>query len=141
MKAAIPSTRPVRTADTAPRAVTWLLGGYLTLSMATVLAVVAFSAIAPSLVNPEAQVRSVIVAATSVLTLMFARRAIQGRPRALLRLRIVVAVILVAIVAVVFFLPLPPWMVVEQAACGVLLAATAVLIFRPAQPVTARRGR
>jgi hypothetical protein len=112
------------------RAATWLVGAYAVLSVLTVAAIITFSAVAPSLVNPEAQVRAVIVAATSVLTYVFARRAAGGNERALLRLRIVVAVILVAVVAVLFFVPLPAWMIAEQAACGVLLAATAVLIYR-----------
>jgi hypothetical protein len=114
---------------TALRAVTWLVGAYVVLSVLTVAAIITFSTVAPSLVNPAAQVRGVIVAATSVLTYVFARRAAAGNQRALLRLRIVVAVILVAVVAVLFFVPLPPWMAAEQVACGVLLAATAVLIY------------
>jgi hypothetical protein len=43
----------------------------------------------------------------------------------------VVAIILVAIVAVLLFVPLPTWMVIEQIACGVLLAAVAAVILRP----------
>jgi hypothetical protein len=111
--------------------VKWLVGTYAVLSVLTVAAIITFSAVAPSLVNPEAQVRGVIVAATSVLTYVFATRAARGNQWALLRLRIIVAIILVAVVAVLFFVPLPSWMVVEQAACGVLLAATALLIYRP----------
>ena len=81
--------------------------------------------------TPQALVRGIIVAATSILTFIFANRAVKGNPRALLRLRIVVAVILIALVAVVFFLPLPLWMFIEQLACGALLLATAMIIFRP----------
>jgi len=33
------------------------------------------------------------------------------------------------LVAVLFFVPLPPWMIIEQAACGALLLATASIIF------------
>jgi hypothetical protein len=113
------------------RTVKWLVGAYVVLSALTVAAIVTFSAVAPRLVNPEAQVRGVIVAVTSVLTFVFASRAARGNPRALLRLRIVVAVIVIAVIAVLFVVPLPSWMVVEQAVCGVLLAATAVVIFRP----------
>jgi hypothetical protein len=40
-------------------------------------------------------------------------------------------------VAVLLFVPLPPWMVVEQVACGVLLAA-AVVILRPRRTPAAR---
>lgn len=97
--------------------------------MLTVAAIITLSAIAPNLVTPQAWVRGIIVAATSVLTFVFANRAAKGSQRALLRLRIAVAVILIAIGAVLFFLSLPLWMIVEQAACGALLLATAVIIF------------
>jgi hypothetical protein len=113
------------------RAVKWLVGAYLILSMLTVAAIITFSDIAPTLGTPQAWVRGIIVAATSILTFVFARRAARGNPRALLRLRIVVAVILIAIAAVLLFLPLPLWMFIEQVACGALLLATAVIIFRP----------
>ena len=113
------------------RAVKWLVGAYLILSMLTVAAIITFSDIAPNLVTPQAWVRGIIVAATSILTFVFANRAARGNPRALLRLRIVVAVILIAIAAVLLFLPLPLWMFVEQVVCGALLLTTAVIIFRP----------
>jgi hypothetical protein len=112
--------------------VKWLVGAYAVLSVLTVAVMITFSTVAPNLVNPQAQVRSVIVGATSVLTFVFAARAARGHQRALLRLRIVVGVILVAVVAVLFVLSLPSWMIVEQAVCGVILAVTAVLIYRPA---------
>jgi nucleoside permease NupC len=109
---------------------TRLVGAYLALSVLTVVAIATLSAVSPDLVNPQAWVRGVIVAATSGLTFLFARRAARGNPRALLRLRIIVVVILVALGGVLFLVPLPGWMLAEQAICGVLLLATAVLIFR-----------
>jgi hypothetical protein len=121
------------------RAVKWLIGAYITVSVLTVAAVITFSTVAPDLVNPQAWVRGIVVAVTSIFTYVFANRAARGDPRALLRLRIVVAVILVAIVAVLFFVPLPLWMKIEQAACGALLLATAVIIFgRLGQPAATR---
>lgn len=143
-------TSPARTLErqrTIPafRAVRWLVGAYLILSMLSVAAIIALSAIAPDLVTPQAWVRGIIVAATSVLTFVFASRAAKGSQRALLRLRIAVAVILIAIGAVLFFLPLPLWMMIEQAACGALLAATAVIILgqgrRTAQKNTPSSGQ
>jgi hypothetical protein len=113
------------------RAVKWLVGAYLILSLLTVAAIITFSDIAPNLVTPQAWVRGIIVAATSILTFVFANHAARGNPRALLRLRIVVAVILIAIAAVLLFPPLPLWMFVEQVVCGALLLTTAVIIFRP----------
>jgi len=120
----------IQTTDQRTRAVTWLVGAYAVLSGLTVAAVATFASVAPSLVNPQAWVRGIIVAVTSLLTFVFARRAAAGNARALLRLRIIVVVILVAIGAVLFLVPLPGWMIVEQIACGILLLATAVLIFR-----------
>ncbi|WP_433444914.1 hypothetical protein [Nonomuraea sp. CA-141351] len=107
-----------------------LVAAYTALSLLTVAAVAVFSAVAPSLVSPQAWVRGVVVAATSILTLAFARRAQHAGDRALLRLRIVLVVILVAVVGVLLFLPLPAWMVAEQSVCGLLLLAAAVLAFR-----------
>jgi len=122
-------------ANKAPlRAARLLIGGYVALSVLTVATVITLSKLAPDQVNPQAWVRSIIVAATSLLTLRFAVLAAQGRPRALLRLRIVVSILFVAIIAVLFFVPLPLWMVIEQCACGLLLAGTAVVIFRRDAP-------
>lgn len=110
-----------------------LIGTYVMLSMLTVVALAVLAGADPGQATPEAWVRGVIVAGTSMLTLLFATRAAKGDARAALRLRIIVAVLLVAFTAVLFFLPLPAWMVGEQAACAVLLLATAVLIFRRPQ--------
>ncbi|MEU1393608.1 MULTISPECIES: hypothetical protein [unclassified Nonomuraea] len=107
-----------------------LVAAYATLSLLTVAAIAVFSAVAPSLVSPQAWGRGVIVAATSILTLAFARRAQQAGDRALLRLRIVLVVVLVAGLGVLLFLPLPGWMVAEQGVCGLLLLSAAVLAFR-----------
>ena len=120
----------IQTTDQRTRAVTWLVGAYVVLSGLTVLAIATFASVAPNLVNPQAWVRGIIVAVTSLLTFVFARRAAAGNARALLRLRIIVVVILVAIGAVLFLVPLPGWMIAEQIVCGVLLLATAMLIFR-----------
>ena len=113
------------------RAVRWLAGAYVALSMLTVAAIITLSDIAPDQVTPQAWVRGIIVAATSALTLIFASRAAKGSQRALLRLRIAVPVILAGICGVLVFVPLPLWMIIEQAACGALLAAIAVIIFGP----------
>ncbi|GAA2291912.1 hypothetical protein GCM10010149_44280 [Nonomuraea roseoviolacea subsp. roseoviolacea] len=122
------------------RTATILVTAYTALSLLTVAAIAVLSAVAPSLVSPQAWVRGVIVAATSILTLVFARRARRAGARALLRLRIVLVVILVAVVGVLLFVTLPGWMVAEQGVCGLLLLCAAVLAFRasPAGPADGR---
>jgi phosphoglycerol transferase MdoB-like AlkP superfamily enzyme len=126
------------TAATPLRTALRFVTGYVILSLVTVVALGALTFLLPQDVTIQAWVRGVIVAGTSLLTLRFARRARSGGGRALLRLRIIVVVLLVAVVGVLFFLPLPLWMVIEQALCGVLLVATATQIFRrDAQPAAA----
>lgn len=107
-----------------------LVGAYVVLSFLTVVALAILAAVAPQFVTIQAWFRAVIIAGTSVLTYAFARAAVRRRPRALVRLRIVVAVLLVATVPVLFLLPLPGWMVIEQTVCALLLLATAAIIFR-----------
>lgn len=114
---------PLRTAER-------LVRGYVVVSLVTVVALLILTLLAPRDVTIEAWVRGVIVAGTSLLTLLFARRARSGGAKALLRLRIIVVVLIVAVLGVLFFLPLPLWMVIEQALCGVILVATATQIFR-----------
>jgi hypothetical protein len=118
--------------QTTARAVRRLVGAYLILSVLTVVALVVLSATAPSLVTNEAWGRGIILAGTSLLTYGFAKRAAKGSSRALRGLRVVVVILLVSVVGVLFLLPLPWWMRIEQAVCGALLLATAVLTFRPA---------
>jgi hypothetical protein len=103
---------------------------YLVVSVAAVVVLAMLSVSAPQQAPTTAWVRAVIVAATSVLTVVFAHRAAAGHERALLRLRILVPIILVAVVLVLLFLPLPAWMVIEQLLCGLLLLGLAILIFR-----------
>src|SRR5262249_13635492 len=79
-----PREQTVTNQNTAWRAVTWLVGAYVVLSGLTVVAIATFADIAPTLVNPQAWVRGIIVAATSLLTFVFARRAAAGSARALL---------------------------------------------------------
>jgi len=111
------------------RAARILVAAYLAVSCAAVAAAAVLTAIAPDQVNPQAWVRGVIVAATSVLTLLFANGAVKGRPRALLRLRLVLVILFVAVAGVLAFVALPAWMIAEQAVCGALLLAAAIAAF------------
>lgn len=120
------------------RTVRQLIGAYLALSIATLAAVAALHG-HPTLVTPAVWVRGTIVVASALLTASFARRAAGGSSRAYLRLRLVTAIMLVAIVAIVA-LPgtFPLWMKVEQSVCGALLLG--VVIVANGRPVRAAFG-
>jgi hypothetical protein len=108
-----------------------LVLGYVVLSVATVAAIVALSD-HPDLVTDAVWGRGIIVAATSFLTLTFTLRAAKGSQPAFRRLRIVSAIILIAI-AVIVALPgaFPVWFRLEQALCGGLVAGVVLLVNRP----------
>jgi hypothetical protein len=110
------------------RSVQLLVTGYLAVSVLTLVAIVALRH-HTSVVNDAVWVRGTLVVASSALTFLFARRAAQGSRRGFLRLRIVSAVMLVAIVVIVS-LPgtFPRWMKGEQAVCGLLLLGVVLLV-------------
>lgn len=110
------------------RNVKLLVRTYAGLSVLTLAAIVLLRNHS-SLVNSAVWVRGTIVVASSLLTLAFARRAARGSRMAFLRLRIISAVMVVAI-AVIISLPgtFPVWMKIEQGVCGLLLIATAVIV-------------
>jgi hypothetical protein len=112
------------------RNVVWLISGYAAVSLLTLVAMIVFRHDA-TMVTTEVWVRGAIVAAGSLLTLSFAVRAARGERRMLLRLRVVTAVMLVAIV-VIIALPgiFPLWFKLEQGVCGLLLLAVVVQINR-----------
>lgn len=115
-------------AKAALRAVRALVAGYLTLSVLTLAAVVVLRD-HPSIVTDAVWVRTVIVVAGAGLMMAFTARAAQGHGRAYLRLRLVSALMLVAII-VILAVPgdFPLWLKVEQAVCGVLLLAVVIVV-------------
>ena len=119
-------------ADTARafRPVKRLVSGYAALSVGT-LAAIALLRDHTGIVNSAVWTRGIIVVLSSLLMLRFTARAARGASRAYLRLRIVSAVMVVAI-AVIVALPgtFPVWMKIEQSACGLLLIGVVALINR-----------
>ena len=105
-----------------------LLVGYLAVSVLTLTAIVLLRNDV-SVVNPAVWIRGTIVAASSVLTLALAAGAARGSRGAYRRLRIITAVMPVAIV-VIIALPgtFPLWMKLEQAVCGVLLLGVVAIV-------------
>jgi hypothetical protein len=110
------------------RPVLLLTGGYATLSVLTLLAIILFRN-DHAMVTDAVWVRATLVVASSLLTFAFARSAARGSRKGLLRLRIVAGVMLVAIVVIVALPGLfPVWLRIEQAVCGLLLLGVTVLV-------------
>jgi hypothetical protein len=110
------------------RTVRMLVAGYLALSVLTVVAVFILRH-HPSIVTDAVWVRTVIVVGSAALMTTFAGRAARGHGRSFLRLRLVSAIMLVAI-AVIIAIPgdFPLWLKVEQGLCGLLLLGVALVV-------------
>lgn len=105
-----------------------LVGTYLGVSAATIVAVVLLRD-NTAMVNAAVWIRSTIVLASALLTLSFVIRAARGSRRAFLRLRIVSAVMVLAI-ATIIALPgtFPVWLKIEQGVCGLILLGVVALV-------------
>lgn len=110
------------------RSVKLLAGAYLGISVLTFVAIVLLRHHA-GLVNDAVWTRGTIVVASALLTFVFALRTARGSRRAYLRLRLVSAIMVVAIV-VIIALPgtFPLWMKIEQGVCGLLLLGVIVIV-------------
>jgi hypothetical protein len=110
------------------RTVRALIGVYLALSVLTVVAVVLLRN-HHSMVTSAVWVRTSIVVASSLLMAVFAARAARGSRRAFLRLRLVSAIMVVAIV-VIIAIPgsFPVWLKVEQGVCGLVLLGVVAVV-------------
>jgi hypothetical protein len=115
------SSTVVRGTRAAFRTVRGLIGVYMALSVATLTAVVVLRN-HHSIVTAPVWVRTSIVVASSLLMAAFAARAARGSRRAFLRLRLVSAIMVVAIV-VIIAIPgsFPVWLKIEQGICGLVL--------------------
>lgn len=124
------------------RPVIALVSCYSGLSILTLAAIVALRD-DPVIVTDAVWVRATIVAASSIVMLLFAISAHRGSTRALLRLRIVSAAMTVAIVVIIAIPGLfPVWLRIEQGVCGALLLTVVILVNRPAarRALADRRG-
>jgi hypothetical protein len=105
-----------------------LVAGDLGVSVLT-LAAIAVLRDHTAVVTDAVWVRATIVVGSALLSYAFAVRAARGSRRALLRLRIVSAIMLLAIVAIIAVPDaFPLWMKIEQGVCGVLLLAVVARI-------------
>lgn len=110
------------------RSVKRLVGAYVAISVLTLVAIVLMRNDA-GMVNPAVWIRGSIVAVTSLLMATFVAGAARGSARAFLRLRLVSAIMVVAI-AVIIALPgtFPLWLKVEQGVCGLILIAVVAIV-------------
>ena len=105
-----------------------MVGVYVGLSVVTLLAVVLLRN-HHSMVTAPVWVRTSIVVASSLLMAAFAARAARGSQRAFLRLRLVSAIMVVAIV-VIIAIPgsFPVWLKIEQGVCGLVLIGVVAVV-------------
>ena len=110
------------------RTVKLLVGGYLGISILTVVAIVLMRHDSAA-VNSAVWIRGTIAVASALLMTSFVAKAARGSSRAYLRLRLVSAIMVVAIVVIVA-LPgtFPMWMKIEQSVCGVLLLSVVFVV-------------
>ena len=110
------------------RSVKLLVGCYLGISVLTLVAIILLRS-DTAIVTPAVWVRGTIVAASALLTALFAAQTARGSSSGYLRLRLVSAVMLVAIVTIIMLPGLfPLWMKIEQGVCGLLLLGVVVVV-------------
>ena len=110
------------------RSVKLLVGCYLGLSVLTLVAIFLLRNNSAIVTSPV-WVRGTIVAASALLTTLFVVQMARGSRSGYLRLRIVSAVMLVAIVTIIMLPGLfPLWMKIEQGVCGLLLLGVVVVV-------------
>ncbi|WP_223198849.1 hypothetical protein [Solihabitans fulvus] len=114
--------------QSALRTVKLLVGSYLGLSALTLVAIVLLRNNTEA-VNTAVWIRGTIVVLSAALMTTFVAGTARGARRAFLRLRIVSAVMVVAIVAIIS-IPgtFPVWMKIEQAVCGLLLIGVVLIV-------------
>jgi hypothetical protein len=113
---------------TAMAGVRLLVGGYVVLSVLTLVAIILLRD-NTSAVNAAVWTRGTIVVASALLTAAFTARAARGSRRGFLRLRIASAIMVVAIAAIIS-VPgtFPVWMKIEQGVCGLALVGVVLLV-------------
>ena len=112
------------------RATTILVAAYAALSVVTLAAIILLRN-NPDIVNVAVWIRGCFAAASGVTLTIFAISAARGSRPAFRRVRIISAVIVVAIAAIIL-LPgtFPLWMKIEQGVCELLLIGVVILVNR-----------
>ncbi|MGH3167066.1 MAG: hypothetical protein ACRDN0_14405 [Trebonia sp.] len=133
--------RESRTVDLA--AASAVIGGYIVLTVGTVLALIVLAAVAPRLATSDAWGHAVIVVIFVILLPLRMRAARKGSTRAL-RAVVVMAVVVFLVNVVEAALPhaFPGWMRIEMVVIAVLMALLAGLLTgRVGRPGGMRAGR
>jgi hypothetical protein len=105
-----------------------LVSGYLGISVLTLIVIILLHDDA-AIVTPAVWVRATIVAVSALLTRVFVAQMAHGSRLGYLRLRVVSAVMLVAITVIIALPdPFPLWLKVEQGICGLLLLGVVVIV-------------
>jgi hypothetical protein len=109
------------------RPVRLLVAGYLGISVLTLVAVVLLRNDA-AVVNAAVWIRTTIVVASAAVMAALVARAARGSRRAYLRVRILSAVMVVAITVIIALPdPFPVWLKIEQGLCGLVLLGVVVV--------------
>jgi hypothetical protein len=113
---------------TAFRTTKLLVGAFLAVSVLTLVAIILLRD-HTSMVNAAVWIRGSFAAASALAMFLFTLAAARGSRRMYLRLRLVSAIVVVAI-AVIISLPgtFPVWLKVEQGVCGLLLLGVVALV-------------
>ena len=110
-----------------------LIGAYIVLSWVCAVAAVLADRATPNQANLETAVHGVILAAVSIITLVFTVGLLRQRPGASRRVILICVIVIVALIVTAIALPLPGWMIITHIVGAVLLTVTiAILLRRPA---------
>ena len=105
-----------------------VFGGYLVLSLLTVLAAFILRNDA-AVMSRSVWIRGSVALASAIILLLSALSAARGSAQAFLRVRVISAIAVVPIVLVITIPDLiPVWMKIEQGICGVLLIGVVAMV-------------
>jgi len=110
-----------------------LVGVYIVLSWVCAVVAVLADRATPNQANLETAVHGVILAAVSIITLVFTMGLLQKKPGASLRVILICVIVVVALIVTAVVLPLPGWMVFTHGVGVVLLAIAASILLRQAR--------
>lgn len=100
-----------------------LVAAYLGLSLLSVIVVAITGG------NTETWVHTIIITIMAILLFVVAHNMTKGKDKALLRVRIVVAILIPALLITLIVLAIPLWLRIEHALAIVVLVPVALIVF------------